>query len=99
DDTGVTPHPHTPLFRSAKYLSIRLNITNAPVNTVSASVLATSTNGHSGARPNTSDERNPSTTALSGLSTNNGRNFADTADSGYADRKSTRLNSSHEWIS
>ena len=38
----------------------------------------------SGARPKTSDDRNPSTIAVSGFSTNTHRNLDEIFDSGYA---------------
>src|SRR5262249_36713468 len=69
---------------SAKYRSIFLNATNADANSMSVIAADVPTSAQSGARPNTSAERKPSTIALSGLSTNNGRKRADTAASGYA---------------
>src|SRR5262249_49995367 len=67
---------------SAKYLSIFLNDANAVTNSATVMTPEIATSGHSGARPNTSDARNPSTIALSGLRTNSGRKRADTAASG-----------------
>src|SRR5512138_2623489 len=69
---------------SAKYLSIRLNMTNAPANTAIVNAADTATTFHSGGRPNTSDARKPSTIAVSGLSTNSQRKRGETRESEYA---------------
>src|SRR5512141_2086783 len=69
---------------SAKYLSIRLNITNATTNSASVIAADTAVSPQSGARPNTSAARNPSTIALSGFTTNSQRYFGETCDSEYA---------------
>src|SRR5438477_2999614 len=69
---------------SAKYLSMRLNITNAAMNSTTVIAADTAAMFQSGARPNTSDDRNPSTIAVNGFSTNSHRNLDEVADSGYA---------------
>ena len=67
---------------SAKYLSIRLNITKAPTSSTSVMDAETAVSDQSGARPNTSTDRNPSTIALSGFRANSHWYFAETCDSG-----------------
>src|SRR6185436_17128358 len=67
---------------SAKYLSTFLNITNADTNRTAVIAAEIATTFQSGARLKMSDDRKPSTMAVSGLSMNSQRSRAEVCDSG-----------------